>query len=124
MYRGYTDETFTQRTEQSPSQGTLGPTIRAEVGDMIEIMFVNNLTQHYATMHSMGLAYPKSSEGADYSNNTTPGEPTQLSESDAVHPFGAGVEPQGCVVYKWLVRESAGPNNGEPSRVLHCLENS
>merc|ERR1712113_1185002 len=28
-----------------------------------------------------------------------------------------GVEPGGCVVYKWMVPEIAGPNNNEPARV-------
>jgi manganese oxidase len=30
--------------------------LRGEVGDMIEILFVNRLSENYATMHSMGLA--------------------------------------------------------------------
>jgi len=38
LYRGYTDSSFTELTEQPPWQGTLGPTLRSEVGDMIEIV--------------------------------------------------------------------------------------
>jgi manganese oxidase len=37
LYRGYTDSTFTARIEQPPWQGYMGPTIRAEVGDLIEV---------------------------------------------------------------------------------------
>ncbi|KAI7330553.1 Cupredoxin [Hortaea werneckii] len=119
LYRGYTDSTFSQRSEQPAFQGTQGPTIRSEVGDLIEIMFVNNLSDNYATMHSMGLAYNKAhGEGADYPNNTSPGVNVVLDESNAVPPMlQHGVEPGGCVVYKWMVPENAGPNNNEPVRV-------
>ncbi len=59
LYRGYTGTTFTTLTEQPPWEGVNGPTLRAEVGDMIEILFVNKLASNYATMQSMGLAYNK-----------------------------------------------------------------
>lgn len=38
LYRGYTGPDFATRTEQPPWQGYMGPTMRAEVGDMIEVM--------------------------------------------------------------------------------------
>ncbi|KAI5239083.1 hypothetical protein E4T43_06988 [Aureobasidium subglaciale] len=116
LYRGYTDATFTQRTEQPAWQGTQGPILRAEVGDVIKILFLNNLTNHYATMHSMGLAYQKSSEGADYPD-AEPGVNFKILEEDAVPPVEPGVAPGGCVVYKWMVTELAGPNEGEPARL-------
>lgn len=116
LYRGYTDASFSQYSEQPPWQGTQGPTIRAEVGDLIEIMFVNKMTTNYATMHSMGLEYSKYSEGADYPNNTMPGASNQLSPTNAVPPVQAGVEPSGCVVYKWMVDPAAGPDASEPAR--------
>lgn len=50
LYRGYTDDSFGEYSEQPPWQGTQGPTLRGEVNDLIEIMFVNKLTDHYATM--------------------------------------------------------------------------
>jgi hypothetical protein len=93
-----------------------GPILRAEVGDLIEILFVNNLTKHYATMHSMGLAYQKSSEGADYPD-AEPGVNFDIPEEDAVPPVEPGVAPGGCVVYKWMVTELAGPDYGEPARI-------
>ncbi|THV79282.1 hypothetical protein D6D29_07016, partial [Aureobasidium pullulans] len=113
LYRGYTDATFTQRTEQPAWQG---PILRAEVGDVIEILFLNNLTNHYATMHSMGLAYQKSSEGADYPD-AKPGVNFKILEEDAVPPVEPGVAPGGYVVYKWMVTELAGLNEGEPARL-------
>lgn len=117
LYRGYTDATFTTRSEQPAWQGTQGPTLRSEVGDLIEIMFVNNLSKNYATMHSMGLQYTKYSEGADYPNNTAPGVNVVLPESEAVPPVQAGIPPGGCVVYKWMVDDVSGPNYGEPAKV-------
>lgn len=71
VYRGYTDSNFTTLAPQPPWQGIQGPTIRAEVGDMIEILFVNRLTNNFATLHSKGLAYGKDSEGTTYPNNTS-----------------------------------------------------
>lgn len=101
FYRGYTDATFSQQLERPSWGGTLGPIIRAEVGDLIEIMFLNNLTENYASMHSMGLMYDKGSEGADYPNNTMPGQQSPFVETMAVSPGR-------CVVYKWMVNEGAG----------------
>lgn len=97
LYRGYTDDTFTQMSEQPPWQGTQGPTVRSEVGDMVEIMFVNKLSHNYATMHSVGLAYNKMNEGGD-----SP-------------PVASAVGPGECAVYKWLANEGAGPNDNSPA---------
>lgn len=113
LYRGYTDSSFTTQSVQPPWQGTLGPTLRGEVGDMIEIMFVNRLSVNYATMHSMGLAYSKYSEGGDYPNNTAPGQQVNQPLAEAVPP---GVPPGDCVVYKWLVDELSGPPAGQPAQ--------
>jgi len=116
LYRGYTDQSFSKYSDQPPYQGTQGPTIRGEVGDLIEIMFVNKMSKNYATMHSMGLDYTKHSEGADYPNTTAPGASNTLSQTNAVPPIQAGIAPAGCVVYKWLVSDSAGPNPSQPAR--------
>ncbi|TKA65742.1 hypothetical protein B0A49_05267, partial [Cryomyces minteri] len=112
LYRGYTDATFSTKSPQPPWQGTLGPTLRSEVGDMVEIMFVNKLSKNYATMHSMGLAYSKYDEGSDYPNNTAPGQQVNLPSAEAVPP---GIAPGDCVVYKWFVDDNAGPPAGQPA---------
>ncbi|KAK6430159.1 hypothetical protein LTR95_013688 [Oleoguttula sp. CCFEE 5521] len=118
LYRGYTDASFSEYTPQPPWQGTQGPTIRSEVNDLIEIMFVNKLDKYYATIHSMGLEYSKGQgEGADYPNNTAPGENVVLTPSNAVPPLDLGAAPGDCVVYKWMVNPGAGPNFGEPAKV-------
>jgi hypothetical protein len=41
LYRGYTDATFKERTDQPSWQGYMGPTLRGEVGDMIEVSEMN-----------------------------------------------------------------------------------
>ena len=40
IYREYTDDTFTERkTQLHPSDGMAGPTLFAEVGDLITVVF-------------------------------------------------------------------------------------
>jgi len=63
----------------------------------------------------MGLAYTKMSEGGDYPT-TGAGVDATIPEEDAVPPVEPGVAPGGCVVYRWMVTELAGPNYGEPAR--------
>ncbi|KAH7012344.1 hypothetical protein B0J12DRAFT_586929, partial [Macrophomina phaseolina] len=50
-----------------------GPTLRSKVSDIVEILFLNNLSFNYASIYSMGLAYNKDNEGSVYLNNTRPG---------------------------------------------------
>ncbi|KAK4997832.1 hypothetical protein LTR66_002819 [Elasticomyces elasticus] len=110
LYRGYTDATFSTLLTQPAWQGTQGPTLRSEVGDLIEILFVNRLPNQYASMHSMGLAYTKDHEGSLYPNNTTPGQ--------AVAPaLGDALAPGQCYVYKWMVSDGAAPPAGQPSQL-------
>jgi hypothetical protein len=78
------------------------------VGDLVEIMFVNRLSENYASMHSMGLSYTKYDEGSVYSNNTSPDQQVNLPDAEAVPPGG-------CVIYKWFVDEVSGPPAGQPA---------
>jgi FtsP/CotA-like multicopper oxidase with cupredoxin domain len=110
LYRGYTDATFSTLLPQPPWQGVQGPTLRSEVGDMIEILFVNQLSSNYASVHSMGLAYTKENEGSVYPNNTAPGQESPFAPGDAVPPGG-------CVVYKWMVNQGSAPPAGQPSNM-------
>lgn len=111
LYRGYTDATFTTRTPQPATQGIQGPTLRAEVGDMIEILFINKLPQNYASMHSMGLAYSKVNEGSLYPNYTSP------VKVDQTAPVGDAVPPGQCAVYKWLINDGSAPTQGAASHM-------
>ncbi|KAG9562146.1 Cupredoxin, partial [Aureobasidium melanogenum] len=109
VYKGYTDITFTTPSEQPAHNGINGPVLRGEVGDMVQIMFINTLTDHYASMHSMGLYYGKQYEGSLYPNTTTGGSPN-VQEQDAVPPGG-------CAVYKWIITDSQAPAPGQSSRL-------
>lgn len=109
LYRGYTDDTFTVRTKQMSSSGIQGPLIRAELGDLIQIYFKNNLTNNYASMHAMGLQYSKENEGSLYAN-TTDGSAPSFGGQEAVSPGS-------CSVYKWFVSTDAAPDQGLNSKM-------
>src|SRR3954452_17467955 len=94
LYREYTDASFTRlkpREAKWDHTGLLGPTIRAEVGDIIKVVFRNNATRPYS-MHPHGVRYAKSSEGAPYNDGTAGAD----KADDAVPPGGT-------VTYTWEV---------------------
>jgi len=100
-YIEYTDSTFTVRKPQPEWIGILGPVIRAEVGDHIEVMFLNR-TKARHSLHPHGLRYDKDSEGAFYI------------------PWGAGaaVGPGARYTYHWYADEGSGPRAGQLSSVV------
>lgn len=108
VYREYTDGTFMHLKPQ-PSEnaymGILGPSLQAEVGDTIRVVFKNNASRPYS-MHPHGVFYDKASEGAPYND----GVPM------AQKP-GAAVAPGKTYVYTWPVPERAGPGPNDPSSV-------
>jgi len=106
LYRGYTDPSFSERTEQAATQGINGPTMRAEVGDLIEILVINKLSRNYVSMHSMGLSYNKDNEGSLYPNSTSPG-------SESTPAVGSAIPPGGCFLYKWVVPEASAPTQSD-----------
>jgi len=58
VYHEYTDGTFTTLKPRPPEWehlGILGPLIRAEVGDVVKVVFKNN-TKFFCSMHPHGLA--------------------------------------------------------------------
>jgi FtsP/CotA-like multicopper oxidase with cupredoxin domain len=112
VYREYTADTFTTLKPRPPEWehlGILGPLIRAEVGDVVKIVFKNN-TRLICSMHPHGLAYDKVSEGAYYSEAADI-PPDSTRKGDAVR--------HGEVfTYTWTVPERAGPGPGDPSSIL------
>ncbi len=109
VYHEYTDDTFKTlkpRSAEWQHLGILGPLIRAEVGDVIKVVFQNN-TQISCSMHPHGLAYAKNSEGAMYNDGTSVGD----KADDAV-------APRQRYTYIWMVPERAGPGPGDPSSIV------
>ncbi len=109
LYREYTDATFTSLKPVPPQWqhlGTLGPLIRAEVGDTIVVHFKNN-TRFTFSVHPHGVFYLKDSEGAPYNDGTSGAN----KNDDAVPPGGTHT-------YNWPVPARAGPGPGDPSSIL------
>jgi manganese oxidase len=112
VYREYTDDTFTTLKPRPPEWehlGILGPLIRAEVGDVVKVVFKNN-TKMILSMHPHGLAYDKDSEGAFYSQ--APSAPPDMTRK------GDAVKRGEVFTYTWTVPERAGPGPGDPSSIL------
>lgn len=106
IYREYTDASFSKLKPRDPAWehlGILGPLVRAEVGDTIEVVFRNNTT-YPTSVHPHGVFYGKDSEGAPYQDGTK----GKAKEDD-------GVLPGATYTYTWLVPERAGPVAGGPS---------
>ncbi len=100
-YIEYTDTSFSVRKPQPEWLGILGPIIRAEVGDAIEVTFLNRSRAPHS-IHPHGLRYDKNDEGAFYL------------------PWGAGarVAPGVTYVYHWIADEGSGPGPGQLSSVV------
>lgn len=109
LYREYTDASFTALKPVAPEWqhlGTLGPVVRAEVGDTIKVVF-RNKTRFPFSMHPHGVFYSKSSEGALYND-----EAASADKADDAVP------PGGTHTYTWEVPERAGPGPHDPSSIL------
>ena len=107
LYREYTDGSFTTLKPRPPEWqhlGALGPLVRAEVGDVIQIIFRNNADRPFS-VHPHGVFYTKASEGAPY------------DDEDGV-TTGDAVPPGGTHTYIWPVPERAGPGPNDGSTVL------
>src|SRR4051795_4706537 len=105
LYREYTDASFRTLKPKDPKwdhTGFLGPVIRAEVGDTIKVVFRNNGSRPYS-IHTHGVLYDKSSEGAPYNDGTGNAD----KGDDAVAP-GATY----TYVYKVPPRAGPGPHDG------------
>lgn len=109
LYREYTDDTFKTLKNRAPEWehlGFLGPLIRAEVGDTIQVVFRNN-AHHPHSIHPHGVFYNKDSEGAPYQDGTSGGDKADDS-----------VPPGGTHIYTWQVPERAGPAASDISSVM------
>ena len=106
LYREYTDATFTTlkpRPAGWEHLGFLGPLVRAEVGDTIQVVFRNN-ARFKASVHPHGVFYNKDSEGALYNDGT-----------NGANKADDGVATGSTHTYTWQVPERAGPAEHEGS---------
>ncbi|XP_052471931.1 ferroxidase HEPHL1 isoform X1 [Carassius gibelio] len=101
LYRQYTDETYSSETPKPAWLGFLGPIIRAEVGDVIEVHMKNNASKHYS-LHPHGVFYEKNSEGALYPDGTAGGD----KSDDAVAPGES-------YTYTWQVKPEYAPTEAD-----------
>lgn len=109
VYREYTDASFETLRPRAPKDehlGLLGPTLRAEVGETIRVVFKNKLDIG-ATMHPHGVFYAKDSEGAPYDDGTNP---VDKADDDVL--------PGTTHTYTWKVPERAGPGPADPDSVM------
>ena len=109
IYREYTDATFSQLKpvpEGDVHKGLLGPVLRAEVGDTIEVVFRNNL-DFKASMHPHGVFYPKNAEGATYNDG-----------SKHYDKMDDKIEPGKTFTYLWTVPVRAGPTDSTASSMV------
>jgi manganese oxidase len=104
-YVQYTDAHFTASVAQPVWLGILGPILRAEVGDVVQVHFCNHATSGAYGMHPHGFRYDKDNEGAHYFG------------VNAKQPPGAGAEvpPGACFDYSWSADSDSGPGLGESS---------
>lgn len=99
IYREYSDASFTKvlgRSAQDRYEGLVGPTIHAEVGDTVTVVFRNH-TQFPVDLAPAGL----------------------LSR-----PAATTVSPGRTVTYRWPIRAEDGPGPRDGSSVLYAYESN
>ncbi|CAH3123060.1 unnamed protein product, partial [Pocillopora meandrina] len=100
IYREFTDATFTKqkpRKKEEEHLGIMGPMIKAEVGDTIEVAFKNLATRPYS-VHPHGILHSKQDGGSSYKDNTTG---TDTADN--------AIAPGKLYNYIWKVSERSGP---------------
>ena len=104
VYREFTDGTFKHEKKRGYREihlGLLGPFIYGEVGDVIEVVFMNKASRPYS-IKPHGVFYNKGNEGMKYNDGS---------------PFIGDNEvgPGKQYIYRWTVPRRAGPGPNEPN---------
>ncbi|KAM6934597.1 coagulation factor V [Xenentodon cancila] len=110
VYTLYTNESFTEKSENKQRKnelGIIGPVIRAQIRDVIKIVFKNMASRPYS-IYPHGLSIMKSEEGANY--------PEGGNQSHAVQPGETHT-------YVWEVLEEDQPLDSD-SRCLTRMYHS
>ncbi|XP_033645179.1 hephaestin-like protein isoform X2 [Asterias rubens] len=99
----YTNDSFITKAPEDPLMGLLGPVIRAEVGDIINVTLRNNLLSQNVSITPHGVMYTKNNEGDAYNDGTTGGD-----------RFDEMITPGTIFSYIWTVPEHVGPTDVDP----------
>nr|XP_061826788.1 venom prothrombin activator pseutarin-C non-catalytic subunit-like isoform X1 [Nerophis lumbriciformis] len=134
VYTLYNDESFTERKEnkqQKSELGILGPVIRAQIRDVIKIVFKNMASRPYS-IYPHGLTIKKSQEGVNYPEGGTvcllspftTGNSGNYKNISAWFPgnHSHAVQPGNTHTYEWKVVEEDEPLKGDPrclTRIYH-----
>uniref|UniRef100_A0A3B3DA01 ferroxidase n=1 Tax=Oryzias melastigma TaxID=30732 RepID=A0A3B3DA01_ORYME len=114
VYTLYTNESFTERSENAQLKnelGILGPVIRAQIRDVIKIVFKNMASRPYS-IYPHGLMIKKSEEGVYYPEG---GNHSHMVEPGETH------------TYVWRVLEENEPLEADSrclTRMYHSAVNS
>lgn len=108
VYRAFTDDTFMTPLPHPEYLGILGPVIRANVGDIIQVFFFNNASFPFS-IQPHGVLYNKINEGFLYKDSV-----------DAAVKKGSKVLPFQNFTYIWTVPDSAGPGPKDPDCINYA----
>jgi multicopper oxidase len=97
IYRGYTDESFTTVSPQPPAQGILGPTLRVQVGDTLNVVLRNNAARPYSM--------------------TIQGISTDNKDRSEKSPSAEVIEPNETKNLKWNIEPEFGPGPADKSSI-------
>ncbi|KAI9469041.1 MAG: Cupredoxin [Benjaminiella poitrasii] len=111
LYHEYEDITYTKKKQKFHWQGNMGPILKVEVGDIIQIFFWNRASKTY-TIHPHGIFYEFEMEGALFKG--------AYEES--------AVAPNQNFTYTWNVLPRAGPGPEDGDSIVwgyhsHVTEN-
>ncbi|XDV30260.1 hypothetical protein PO909_033215 [Leuciscus waleckii] len=113
VFTQYKDGTFKERAEEKQRKkelGILGPVIRAQIRDVIKIVFKNKASRPYS-IYPHGLTIDKAAEGASYPEG-----------GNQTH----GIKPGDTYTYTWSVSEEDVPMDSDPrclTRMYHSAVN-
>lgn len=120
LYFEYTDDRFAERMERAAEDaylGLLGPVLRAEVGDRIEVVYRNSCSFRNS-VHAHGLFYEKGSEGAPHDDGT----PAQQMADDMVEPGGGHTFR--CAPRVRSAAQPLCPDQGSRMPAMTCLQDA
>ncbi|RCH77731.1 hephaestin-like 1, partial [Rhizopus stolonifer] len=101
LYHEYEDESYTKKKKRPYWQGNMGPILRVEVGDVIQVFFWNKASRNF-TIHPHGIFYEFEMEGAIFKG----------SFDDSI------VKPNHNYTYTWNVLPRAGPGPKDGNSIV------